>query len=360
MREDIAYWLAFARFGRFGPVRMQKLARRFASMQKAFEANATSLLEAGIEPDVAHRFLQERFHLNPESELDRVKKENVHVITLLDPEYPPLLKTLYDPPSILHIRGTLPDPAQKHLAVVGSRKATGYGKDVVRLLIEPLAASGVVIVSGLAYGIDAFAHQAALDAGGTTVAVLGSGVDHDSIYPSANRALASQILAHKGAIISEFPLGTNPLKQHFPIRNRILAGMCQGTLVIEAAIKSGSLITARAALESGRDVYAVPGSIHSPLSEGPNNLIKMGAIPVTKPSDIYAMATDPLISSASKYQPANEEEKEILEPLAHSSRHIDELVRLTKKEPSVIARTITMLEMKGAIRHDGGQYYSKV
>ncbi len=360
MRDDLAYWLALARFGGFGPVRMQKLARRFPSMQKAFEAGATSLLEAGIEPDVAHRFLQERIHLNPEAELERVKKENVQVITFLDPEYPPLLKTLYDPPALLHMRGTLADPARKHLAVVGSRKASGYGKDVVRLLIEPLAAAGVVIVSGLAYGIDAFAHQAALDVGGTTIAVLGSGVDHDSIYPSANRALASQILAHGGALVSEFPLGTSPLKQHFPIRNRILAGMCQGTLVIEAAIKSGSLITARAALEGGRDVYAVPGSIHSPLSEGPNNLIKMGAIPVTRPSDIYEIPADSSSVSTTSFKPANEEEKEILVALAHTTRHIDELVQLAKKEPSVIARTITMLEMKGAIRHDGGQYYSKV
>lgn len=360
MREDLPYWLALVRFGSFGPIRLQKLARRFSSMQHAFEANVSSLLEAGIEPTVANRFLQERMHLSPQMEYERLCKEHVQVITFLDETYPPLLNTLFDPPALLFVRGNLPDHTRKHLAVVGSRKASGYGKEVTRFLIEPLAAAGVVIVSGLAYGIDAFAHQAALDVRGTTIAVLGSGVDHDSIYPSSHRALASHILANDGALISEFPLGTSPLKQHFPIRNRIIAGMCEGTLVIEAAIKSGSLITARAALESGRDVYAVPGPIHAPLSEGPNNLIKMGAIPVTQPSDIYEIPVDPNADDSIKIEPANAEEKEVSHALGQTPRHLDELIRATGFEPSVVSRTITMLEMKGTIRHDGGQYYSKV
>ncbi len=325
-------------------------------MKDVFEASASSLLEAGIEPQIISRFLQERIHLNPERELSKLKEEGVEAITLADETYPSLLKTLYDPPAVLFIRGKLPSQELKHIAVVGSRKASGYGKDVTRTIVEPLARAGVVIVSGLAYGIDALAHQATLDVGGTTIAVLGSGIDTQSIYPSSNRALASQILAHNGAIVSEYPIGTLPLKSFFPIRNRIIAGISHGTLVIEAAIKSGSLITARAALEQGRDVYAVPGPIYSPLSEGPNNLIKMGAIPVTKPSDIYPVETD---ENTKTYQPINEEEKTLFNVIEAIPRHCDELINLTKLSPSTVNHTLTILEMKGAIRHDGGQYYSR-
>lgn len=361
MREDLAYWLALVRFGQFGPVRFQKLARRFPSMKHVFEAGLSSLLESGIEPNVVHRFLQERVHLDPQAELERIQQSDVQVITMLDDLYPPLLKTLYDPPSVLFVRGTLPNPARKHLAVVGSRKHSSYGKDVTRLLIEPLTRAGVVIVSGLAYGIDACAHEVCLDGEGTTVAVLGSGVDHESIYPSGNRALASQILAHGGALVSEFPLGTSPLKHHFPIRNRIIAGLCEGTLVIEATLKSGSLITARAALEAGREVYAVPGPIHSPLSEGPNNLIKMGATPVTTASDIFGIdSIDDSAGSAPAYDPGNDEERAVLSALDRTPRHIDEIVTHSQRSPAMINKTLTILEMKGVIRHDGGQYYSLV
>ncbi|MBI5370033.1 DNA-protecting protein DprA [Candidatus Uhrbacteria bacterium] len=360
MREDLGYWLALARFSGFGPVRMLKLSRRFSSMKSVFEASVTDLLEAGIEPEPAHRFLQERIHLDPQVELERLNTEGARAITLKDEDYPPILKTLYDPPAVLFVRGELPDPTRKHLAVVGSRQASGYGKDVARTLIEPLSRLGVVIVSGLAYGIDACAHQTCLDAGGTTVAVLGNGVDAQSIYPSQHRALSSHILARGGALISEFPFGTSPLKHHFPIRNRIIAGMCHGTLVIEAALKSGSLITARAALEGGRDVYAVPGPITSPLSEGPNNLIKMGAIPVTKPSDIFGLQEADGPEQASSYIPSNEDERLVLQALETVPHHIDEVIRQTQLPSAHVSSAITMLEMREMIRHDGGQYYRKV
>ena len=340
---------------------MQKLARRFPTMQHAFEASLSSLIEAGIEPNIIHRFLQERLHLDPAAELKHLEQTDAKAITILDTDYPPQLKTLYDPPALLFVRGTLPDPTRKHIAVVGSRKQTTYGKDATHLLIEPLARSGVVIVSGLAYGVDATAHQVCLDAQGTTIAVLGSSVDAQSIYPSGNRALASQILAHGGVLMSEFPLGTSPLKHHFPIRNRIIAGLCQATIVIEASIKSGSLITARAALESGRDVYAVPGPIHHPLSEGPNNLIKMGAIPLTHASDI--LQPDELIADTRtqpSYTPVNEQERVVLQSLAATPRHAEDVSSRTQLPPATINSIITILEMKGVIRHDGGQYYSLI
>lgn len=355
-QTDLPYWLALVKFRLFGSVRMQRLMRRFKTMQQAFESSASTLIEAGIEPQIVNRFLQERIHLNPEQEFSRLKNENVEAIIFSNERYPPLLKTLYDPPAVLFVRGVLPNPDRKHLSVVGSRKASGYGKDVTRVLVTPLAKAGVVIVSGLAYGIDALAHQAALDANGTTIAVLGSGVDAQSIYPSANRALASQILARGGAIVSEYPIGTMPLKEHFPVRNRIIAGLSHGTLVIEATLKSGSLITARAALEQGRDVYAVPGPIHAPLSEGPNNLIKMGATPVTHPSDIHPVETE---ENSQSYQPANEEERLVYQTIEAIPRHVDELIRLSELQPAIVNRAITMLEIKGVIQHNGGQYYSR-
>jgi len=336
---------------------MQKLMRRFPSMKQAFEASVSSLLEAGIEATVANRFLQERLHLNPEKELESLVMHGVSAITYKDESYPPLLKTLYDPPAVLFVRGKLPDPTRKHLAVVGSRHATAYGKEVVRLLVEPLATSGVVIVSGLAYGIDAHAHQTTLDRNGTTIAVLGSGVDEENIYPSAHRALVSQILAHQGAVISEYPIGTHPLKQYFPMRNRIIAGLCHGTLIIEASLKSGSLITARAALDAGREVYAVPGAITSPLCEGPNNLLKMGAIPVTTASDIYPIQTTEKMRET--FTPKTEEEKAIYESLDHTPRHIEEILQHTKLDTSLVNRTLTLLEMRGVIHHEGGGYYVK-
>ncbi len=359
MLSDLAYWLAMTRFRPFGPVRMGKLSRRFPDMKTAFEASAAQFIEAGIEPEVTNRFLQERIHIDPDLELKRLEQHHVQAITIKDEAYPPLLKEIFEPPAVLFVRGQLPNPQIKHLAVVGSRKATSYGLRVVERIIGPLAQAGVVIVSGLAQGIDSAAHQAALEGNGLTIAVLGNGVDHESIYPSQNRALASSIVAKGGALISEFPIGTPPLKQHFPLRNRIIAGLSHGVLIVEGAIASGSLITAKSALESGRDVYAIPGPIDGPMSEGPNNLIKEGATPVTDPTDIFGV-TLRATSTSPDYKPANEEESTILNVLTVEPKHLDEIVRTSNIPIHVASSTMTMLEMKGVARHEGGRYYTKV
>lgn len=359
MSDDLAYWVALTRFHPFGSVRLGKLSRRFSDMKTAFEAGAAQLIEAGIEPQIVSRFLQERIHLDPQKELELLVKHQVEAITIKDPRYPKLLKEIYDPPAILFIRGRLPPHEVKHLAVVGSRKSTAYGKRAVERMIDPLARVGVVIVSGLAYGIDAEAHHTCLRADGITLAVLGSGVDQESIYPSQHRALSTAILAKGGALLSEFPIGTPPLKQHFPMRNRIIAGMCHGVLVVEAALASGSLITAKSALESGRDVYAIPGPIDAPMSEGPNNLIKQGAIAVTEPTDMFGVTLKPTKLTAT-YQPRSPEEAQLIAHLQNESKHIDELVRLSTLPIHVVSSTLTLLEMKGVARHDGGRYYSLV
>jgi DNA processing protein len=355
--QDLPYWVALTAFRPFGSVRMSRLARRFTTMERAFSASALELTEAGIEPEIASRFLQERIHIDPDALFRELEVHGVRAVTVRDEIYPPLLKQIYDPPAVLFVRGALPDPNRKHLAVVGARKISDYGKRVVDDLIEPVARAGVVIVSGLAYGVDSAAHDATLRADGTTLAVLGSGVDHESIYPSQNRALASRILAKGGALLCEFPLHTPPLKQNFPFRNRIIAGLCHGTLVIEAAIKSGSLITARSAMDSNRDVYAVPGSIHSLLSEGPHELIKNGATPVTKPEDIFGI--EPMPEPVSSYQPANEEETLIWSRLSRMPIHVDELIRSTQMPTPKLLSTLTLMEMKGGIRHEGGQFFTR-
>ncbi len=326
-------------------------------MERAFNASASELIEAQIEPEVASRFLQERIHIDPESVMRELEIHGVQVVTRNDDIYPSLLKEIYDPPAVLFVRGALPDPRRKHLAVVGSRKASRYGKRVTEELVESLAREGLVIVSGLAHGIDAAAHDAALKAGGITIAVLGSGVDSDSIYPSGNRALSSRILAAGGAIMSEFPIGTPPLKQHFPFRNRIIAGMCHGTLVVEATLKSGSLITARSALESGREVYAVPGSIHSTLSEGPNNLIKMGATPVMCVDDILGRKAE--VTTQPPYEPTNEEETLLWRHLTSTPLHLDELIRACGLPAQKVLSTLTLMEMKGVTHHEGGNYFTR-
>lgn len=216
-------------------------------------------------------------------ELARAERCGCHIITLADDTYPPSLLDHPLPPPVLYSRGEIPQgPA---VAIVGSRKMTPYGEQATRLFTRHLATAGVVIVSGFARGVDAVAHRAALDAtGGRTLAVLGCGLDVD--YPKGQRGLAADI-ASRGAVVSEFPLGSPPLKWHFPIRNRVIAALSTGTLVVEAAQRSGSLITAHLALELGRDVYAVPGSIFEPLCVGPNRLIADGAVPVLSPDDIY-------------------------------------------------------------------------
>jgi len=357
--NDQMYWVALSRFQKFGATTLIRLSKHFPTMRDAFDASALDLVDAGVDPKIASRFLQERLHIDPEHEWDQLIRHGVSLLTISDKEYPALLKEIQNPPALLFYRGELSDTSQKHVAVVGSRKATPYGIRVTEDLIGTLARYGVVIVSGMAYGIDAAAHQAAIDSQGATIAVLANGLDEESIYPSRHRTLASKILASGGLLLSEFPIGTPPLKHHFPFRNRIIAGLCHGTLVVEAAKKSGSLITAQSALESNRDVYAVPGLIHAPLSEGPHELIKQGATPVTSVQDIlgYEASTD--IETKEVFQPTNNEEQKIYRVLSAIPLHIDEIIRKTELPPSTTSSTLTILEMKGGAAHEGGKFYTR-
>ena len=246
------------------------------------------------------------------------------------------------------------------LAVVGTRMATTYGRQIVEQIVGPLARSGLTIVSGLALGVDALAHDVTVREGGTTIAVLGGGCDRASIYPTSNRALAERIIEKGGAVISEYPPGTLAMPFHFPHRNRIISGMSRGTFVIEATEDSGSLITAKHALEQNREVFTVPGDITRDTSRGPNNLLKMGAHPVLCADDILdALNLQDLKATieARKIMPDDPTEEKILAHLGDEPVHIDELVEKTQMQAGETASCLTLMEMKGKVRHIGGMNY---
>lgn len=357
---NLKYLIALTHFPKFGPVRLKKLKKYFPDSESAFKATSTELTRAGIGNKIADEFAAARVNINPDQLLEQLNQENIKVITIEDKNYPKLLLEIYDPPQLLYYKGQLETQDEFALAVVGTRKFTNYGKQAVEQIVKDLARNNLTIVSGLALGIDALSHSAALEAGGRTIAILGSGVDKQSIYPSSNRYLADKIIAGKGAVISEFPIGTPPLRHHFPQRNRIVSGLSIGTLVIEAGEKSGALITASHALEQNREVFTVPGSIYSPVSIGPNKLIKLGAKPVTCAADIIDALDLAQVSAYidnKKIMPESAEEEHIISRLTHEPIHINELVRLTKLGTGIINSTLTIMEMKGMVRNLGGMQY---
>lgn len=287
----------------------------------------------------------------------------VQVLTLKpsDNLYPPLLKEIHDPPDPLYLRGTLEIGDRLVVAVVGSRKATSYGRQVVKQLIEPLAAAGVVIVSGLAFGIDGAAHEAALAVGGLTVAVLGTPIDR--IYPPSHTHLVQRLLAQGGAIVSEVPSGGETHRGSFPRRNRIIAGMSHATIVIEAAFDSGSLITARCALDENRDVFVVPGPITSLVSAGTNNLLKLGARPVTEPNDVLGALGQPLLAPLATPLPRNltAEEATIIGQLSPTEPlHIDNLIKLVTIDLPILQSQLSLLEIRGLVRMIQPGYYVRL
>ena len=263
VETDSKYWVAFSRIPQLGTVRFRLLEGYFGSLAEAWTASLGILKAAGIDDKTACGIVSHRPGISPDEEMEKLERARVKVINWNDPTYPPRLKEISDPPPILYIRGNLLPEDERSVAVVGTRRATTYGREAAHTLTRDLAWSGVTIVSGLARGIDATAHRAALESEGRTIAVFGSGLD--IIYPSEHAKLAREIEA-AGALLSEHPLGARPDARHFPRRNRLISGMTLGTLVVEAGAISGALLTVRQALEQNREVFCVPGSIFSPVS----------------------------------------------------------------------------------------------
>lgn len=362
MTKDLKYWVYLNYFPKFGPIRFKKIIKNFDNMENAFNAHYKELISAGIEENIVMEFIafKNKMELTPDQIMENLEKENIKVITIKNNLYPNLLKEIYNPPPVLYYKGNIDLNNEFSIAVVGTRKYTNYGQEVTEHIVKDLARNNLTIISGMAIGIDTLAHLSTFESSGKTIAVLGSGLDKQNIYPATNRYLADRIILNKGGIISEFPPGTPPLKHHFPQRNRIISGLSLGTLVIEAGKKSGALITANYALEQNREVFAVPGNIYADNSQGPNNLIKMGAKTVTCAEDI--METLNLAHATSyiknkKIIPESEEEKIIISFLSYDPAHIDDLILLTKLDTSTINSTLIIMEMKGMIKNLGGMQY---
>lgn len=354
-------WLAH--FPKITYSRYARLRAYFGDLKNLYTAELDEILKAGMEENIAVEFLIWRDKNPIEKILERLQKENIYTVSLGDPNYPPLLSQINDPPHTLFVRGTLPPTTQPTLAVVGTRRFTTYGKIICEDLVTPVAAQGVVIVSGLALGIDGIAHNATLETGGTTIAVLGSGINKSHIFPSAHKPLAEKIIAVGGAVVSEYPVDFLPTQYSFPARNRIIAGLSLGSLIIEAPLKSGALITARCALDYNREVLCVPHAITSPTGAGPNNLIKFGAKMVTEPNDILEALNlqeiKQIIPVKKEKIDTNTPEGKILDYLTKEPKNINEIILETKIESAVMNATLAIMEIKGQIKNLGGMNYIK-
>ena len=359
--NELKFWIAFNRVPHVGRARFMVLESYFGTMERAWHASGSELKDAGLDSKTAQLVVTGRATIDPESELERLAKNDVNAITWHDAGYPPRLKEIYDLPPVLYVRGTLLQEDERSVAVVGTRKASAYGREVAHRLSYDMARSGVTIVSGLARGIDSIAHRAALDVGKRTIAVLGSGID--VIYPKEHDKLASEIVQN-GALVSEHPLGTKPNAQNFPRRNRIMSGMTLGTVVIEAGEHSGALITARHALDEGREVFAVPGNIFSPNSRGVNKLIKeSGAKLVLDYKDILEelnlSSVDQQIEMTALF-PQDDNESQVLRYVTYDPVHIDEVIRESGLEIPAVSGALAIMELKGLVKQVGGMNYIRL
>lgn len=363
-RVEKSYWLAFSAFPQIGPVRFKLLLKYFGSAKKAWVANPREYIKLGLKNTFIADFNRFREEFDIDSYLLRVGKLGIKVVTLEDLNYPELLKKIEDSPYILYVlfigknESFLKELAGVSVAVVGARKMTSYGKEVVERLVVGLVDAGVTIVSGLALGIDAAAHKAALDAGGYTIGVLGGGLDN--IYPPSNKRLASEMIASgRGVLISEYPLGYPAMPQNFPSRNRIVSGLSLGVVVVEGMEKSGTLLTASSAARQGREVFAVPGPVTSPMSRAPHFLLKNGAKLVEKTEDILEELDIKEIHKKQKAKrelPETEEEKKLFNILKSEPMDIDSLVRISGLATGVVLSTLTPMELKGMLKNIGGVY----
>jgi DNA processing protein len=361
VKEDYLYWLGFSAFQGIGPKRFALLKNYFRSAKKAWQAPLEGFRNLGLSGNLVENFSKFRSNFNPSSYCLRLRENKIGCLFLDDKNYPKNLKNTDNPPFILYVKGKIETKDEKAIAIVGTRKMTGYGGQVTESLAVDLVSANLTIVSGLARGIDTIAHRTTLSAGGRTIAVLGSGLD--VIYPPENRSLVDTIINGHGAVVSEYPLGTLPLAGNFPSRNRIIAGLSLGTVVIEGSEKSGALITARLAVEQGREVFAVPGPITSPNSAGPAHLIKMGAKLVFSAEDILEeLKIEPgyKIQEAREISPENQEEETILLLLKNEPKHLDQLVRETGFPAPKLISLISLMEIKGKVKDLGGGVYAIV
>lgn len=354
--SETAFWLAISRVPYIGPARIERLVQEFGSLSTAWSAPVEELRVA-LESRALTELLAARSRIDPVVELDRLGRLGIRAVYPGHPSYPPLLAEISGRPSLLYVRGELVAGDDTAVAIVGTRRATPYGRQAAERIAAELAEAGVTVVSGLARGVDAAAHRAAVDVGGRTIAVLGSGPD--VIYPAEHRRLAVQIL-ESGAILSEFPPGAKPDAQNFPARNRIVSGMTLGTLIVEAPARSGALITASFAADQGREVFVVPGSIFAESAEGTNALLRDGARLVRNGIDILedlglGVGRNPVATQSQI--PLEENELRLYDALRNEARHIDELAEEAGLPAAAASALLLTMELKGLVRNHGAQYY---
>jgi DNA processing protein len=362
IEDERAYWVVLSMATGIGPVRFQRLLEICGGARQAWQATDLELAAAGLERRTADSLRRLRAQTTPANVAARLKQLGIRALTLLDDEYPALLKQVADPPPVLFVRGRLTPQDDQAVALVGTRRATSYGQAIAQRLARDLAAAGVTVVSGLAKGVDTQAHRAALQAGGRTLAVLGNGLDQ--VYPPENAGLARQIV-DAGAVVSEFAPGVPPDAVNFPRRNRVISGLSIATVIVEAGERSGALITADFALEQGREVMVVPGNITSPMSLGSNELLKQGATPVTSAQDIL----DALGPRDGQVEPGalarhvpelGPQETTVWQALGGEPRHVDDLARTLGGRPGDVSATLALLELRGLARQVGPMLYTRV
>ncbi|KQC06924.1 MAG: hypothetical protein APR62_07295 [Smithella sp. SDB] len=366
----LKYWIALKSITGIGNITFLALIDKFGSLPAIFSASISKLVEIpGISKNIATAITGFKNWSKVEEELELLDKNKIHIITCHDELYPAKLLNINDRPPLIYVRGNLSNE-DINIAVVGSRMASTYGRYTTERISRELALKGLTVVSGMARGIDSTAHRGAITAHGRTIAVLGSGMD--IIYPPENKKLFDDIIQN-GAVISEFPLGTPPLSANFPTRNRIISGMSYGVVIVEAGEKSGSLITARLALEQGREVFAVPGSIDSASSRGTNKLIKQGAILIENVDDILEeiIPQIEIKKSLNSTHPAGSEkinkeshetltqfDQKIFESISKGHIHIDDIISNTGFPSAGILSALTNMELRGIIEQHPGKFFS--
>jgi DNA processing protein len=354
------YWVGLNLVKGIGAVRFKALVEAFGTPEAAWNAPAEAWIKAGLSQKIVESFQRVRKGVSLDQTWERIQSLGANLLTWNDDRYPRHLKEIEQPPPVLYVRGNLAPEDEWAVAIVGTRRVTAYGRQVAEEVATTLAHSGVTVVSGLARGVDSIAHQAALNAGGRTLAVLGNGVD--LIYPPENRRLAAQIMEH-GALISDYPLGTKPDGINFPPRNRIISGLSMAVIIVEAGVTSGALITATFAAEQGRDVFAVPGNINAPQSQGTNRLIRDGAQPLLDPQDVLEALNLTMVTEHRAVRvalPADPLEARLYQLLTPEPKHVDEIRAQADMPIETVSATLAMMELKGMVRQVGGMNYVAV
>lgn len=353
------YLHALNKIENVGPQKIKKLLAFFGTAQNIWHANLSDLEIALDGNKLAEKIFSKKNLINPEIEWKKLEQEHIQLIDFTNPNYPKLLKETHNPPYLLYIKGELDINNHPIIAIVGSRKYSTYGAQIATSFAHDLANAGFIIVSGLALGIDTIAHKSTLDANGKTIAILGSSIDDANIYPRTNFSLAQEIITKDGLLMSDYPPETSANSFTFPARNRLIAGISLGTLVVEAGEKSGALITAKMALENNREIFAIPGSIFSENSIGTNNLIKNGAKMVTSITDILEELNFSRIEKIENKPKITDtpEEALILKILSEIPLQIDKIAKLTNLGTSKTTAILTLMEIKGFTKNIGGQNY---